>query len=204
MNPFWILLDNQSTVILFYNAFFLQNIRKVDKELHLYTNAGISTINEVGGLPGFWTVWLHRDVIGNILSLHAVKSKGFQVDHNSANEDTFVITKKDGPTRKFTPSPNGLYYIDTVDEFQQGKTVWFAEEVEAHESSDHEHGTVLEGETVLEIKLKFFKQDVQNAELVRALQHVTGHLSNKQLLKIAQKNQLKNRPITPRDVKLMK
>ena len=59
-------------------------------------------------------------------------------------------------------------------------------------------------ETILENKSKFSKQDVYKAELARALQYVAGHLSNKQLLKIAQKNQLKNSPITPRDVRLMK
>ena len=61
LNPFWTLLDNQSTVNVFYNALFLHNVRKVDRELHLYTNAGMSTIDEVGDLPGFRTVWLHRD-----------------------------------------------------------------------------------------------------------------------------------------------
>ena len=66
---------------------------------------------------------LHRDGIANILSLHAFKSKGFQVDYNSANEDAFVITKQDGTMQKFIPSPSGLYFIDTLDEFQQRKTI---------------------------------------------------------------------------------
>ena len=83
----------------------------------------MSTIDEVEDLPGFGTVWFHRDGIANIISLHAVESKRFQVDYNSTNKDAFVITKKDGTTPKFTPSPNGLYYIDTAYEFQQGKTV---------------------------------------------------------------------------------
>ena len=63
---------------------------------------------------------------------------------------------------------------------------------------------MLEVETVLKNKLKFSKQDVHKAELARALQHIAGHLSEKQLLEIAQKNQLENSPITPRDVRLMK
>ena len=164
---------------MFYNAIFLRNIRKVDKELHLYTNAGMSTINELGFLPGFGIVWLHRDGIANILSLHSVKSKGSQVEYNSAREDTFVINKKNDTTRKFTPSPNGLYYIDTsTNEFQQRKKVRFAEEVEACDQ-DHQYGTVLEVGTVLENKSKFSKQNVYKAQLARALQHVPGHLSNK-------------------------
>ena len=97
--------------------------------------------------------------------------------------------------------PNGLYYIDTSNEFQQGKTVQFAEKVEDHE--EHKHGTVLEVETVLENKSTFSKQDVHKAELARELQHITGHVSKKQLIEIAIKNQLKNSPITPRDVRPM-
>ena len=112
-NPFWILLDNQSTVNVFYNTTFLRNIPKVDRELQLYTNAGMPTIDKVEDLPGFGIAWLRRDGIASILSLHSVKSTRFQVDYNSAEEDAFVITKKNGTTHKFTPSPNGLYYIDT-------------------------------------------------------------------------------------------
>ena len=98
-----------------------------------------------------------------------------------------------------------LYYIDTADEFQQGKTVRFAEEVEAHEHSGHEHGTVLEMETsIMENKSKISKQDVHKVELARELQQANGHLSEKQLIEIAQRNQLKNSPITPRDVRLMR
>ena len=96
-----------------------------------------------------------------------------------------------------------MYYIDTSDEFRQGKTVQFVEEIEAHEPNEHENGTVLEVETVMENKSKFSKQDVHKAELARELQHVTGHLSEKQLLEIARKDHLKNSPTTPRDVKLM-
>ena len=90
-----------------------------------------------------------------------------------------------------------------MNEFQQGKTVRFAEEAEAREPSEHEHGTVLEGGTVMENKSKFSKQDVHKAELARELQHIAGHLSKKRLMETAQNNQLKNSPITPRDVRLM-
>ena len=62
----------------------------------------------------------------------------------------------------------------------------------------------MEVETVLENLSKLFKQGVHKAELARALQHVTGHLSETQLLEIAQENQIKNSSITPRDVRLMK
>ena len=152
----------------------------------------MSTIHEVGDLRGFETVWLCRNGIANVLSLHSVKSKGFQIDYNSTKEDEFVVTIQNGTTHKFTPSPNSLYYTDMLNEFQQRKNIWCAKEIDAHGLGhgglDHEHDTVLEVETVLENKSQISKQDVQKAELVRALQHIAGHLSNKQLPEIAQKN----------------
>ena len=76
---------NQSTVHLFCKTLFLQNIRTVEKELHLYTIAGMSVINEVGDLLGFGIVWLHQDGIDNVLSFRSVKAKmGYKIENNSA------------------------------------------------------------------------------------------------------------------------
>ena len=55
----------------------------------------------------------------------------------------------------------------------------------------------------MENKSKNSKLDVHKAELARELQQIAGHLSEKQLMEIAWKNQLKNNPITPRDIRLM-
>ena len=51
--------------------------------------------------------------------------------------------------------------------------------------------------------MKFSKQEVLRAEATWKIQHVAGHLGYSQLIKIAQKSQLKNSPITPRDVRMM-
>ena len=55
----WILLDNQSTVNVFWNTMFLVNVRKTRKRLHLHTNVGSVITNEIGELPGYGTVWVH-------------------------------------------------------------------------------------------------------------------------------------------------
>ena len=65
------------------------------------------------------------------------------------------------------------------------------------------HGTVLGIETITKNKALFTTWDVKRAEKARRLQHIAAHLSHKQLLSITQKNQLKNCPIVPRDIRLM-
>ena len=65
------------------------------------------------------------------------------------------------------------------------------------------HGTGLGIETRTKNKAKFSKRDVKRAEKARRLQHIAAHLSHKQLLSITQKNQLKNCPIVPRDIRLI-
>ena len=105
INIYWILLDNQSTVHVFFDVHFLVNVRKVNKELHLYTNSGMSVIDEVGELPGFGTVWVHRKGIANFLSFNGVKdAAGYQIQYDNFVEDAFNVTKPNGKARKYIPS----------------------------------------------------------------------------------------------------
>eukprot|EP00980_Cylindrotheca_fusiformis_P012179 scaffold2954_cov85-Cylindrotheca_fusiformis.AAC.1 len=72
IDPNWILLDSASTVNMFSNPNFLSNIRKSDKPegCTVHSNGGGATIvNQVGELPGFGTVWLNENGIGNVLSM---------------------------------------------------------------------------------------------------------------------------------------
>ena len=61
LNMFGILLDNQSTVNIFWNIMFLVNVRKTNKKLELLTNAGSTMIDKIAELPGVGTVWVHCD-----------------------------------------------------------------------------------------------------------------------------------------------
>ena len=92
LNPFWVLLDNQSTVNILENDMFLVNIRKSSKPLLLYTKAGNAIINKIGELPGVGTVWLHQEGIANILSFHQVQvNNGFEIDYSSVYSTLVLI-----------------------------------------------------------------------------------------------------------------
>jgi hypothetical protein len=56
INPNWILLDNQSTVDVFYNHRLLRNIRKVNTWMDVHCNAGVTSTNLQGEVPGYGMV----------------------------------------------------------------------------------------------------------------------------------------------------
>jgi hypothetical protein len=49
----WILLDNQSTVNVLYNKDLLRNVRRSNKHMDIHCNAGVTSTNLIGDLPGY-------------------------------------------------------------------------------------------------------------------------------------------------------
>eukprot|EP00978_Attheya_sp_CCMP212_P020630 scaffold59246_cov62-Attheya_sp.AAC.1 len=92
---FWILLDNQSTVDVFHNAKLLVNIRPSKNSMDIHCNAGVTSTNLVGDLPGYGTVWYHPQGIANILSLSnsKVKNHGNRVTYDSDDGNEFRVHK---------------------------------------------------------------------------------------------------------------
>jgi hypothetical protein len=91
----WILLDNQSTVNIFYNKALLKDIRTTTRCMHqVRCNAGWMVTNLLGRLPGYpGEVWLvqvtNPDGIANILSL-ADAEKHFHVRYESEQKKVFI------------------------------------------------------------------------------------------------------------------
>jgi len=105
----WILLDSQSTVDVFMNKKLLKNVHDARKPLSLHCNAGVATLNKLGDLAGYGTVWYYEDGIANILSLNNVKKK-YRVTYDSTASDCFEVHRADGTKRVFKPSKKGLFY----------------------------------------------------------------------------------------------
>ena len=66
---FWILLDNQSTVHIFWDVMFLVNVQKTNKRLELHTTTRSTIINETKEPPGVGAVQVHQKDITNLVFL---------------------------------------------------------------------------------------------------------------------------------------
>jgi hypothetical protein len=111
VNPYWILLDNQSTTDIFCNKALLRNIRDSNKSILIHCNAGTRCVSQVGTLKNYGEVWYNEFVIANNLSLSKMKER-YPVKYDSTCGNTFVIVQ---PTKEviFEQSPLGIYYHDT-------------------------------------------------------------------------------------------
>ena len=75
LNPYWILLDNQSTVNMFSNCTQLANTKATDKPINVYSSGGVIHCDTDGTLENIGDVYLHLNGLANILSYVKVKYK---------------------------------------------------------------------------------------------------------------------------------
>ena len=180
----WILLDNQSTVDVFYNPDLLTNIRTDTKSMSIHCNAGVATTNLIGNLPGYGTVWYHPKRIANILSLSRVKEHGYRVTYDSDGGNSFSVHKSDGTVRVFKESNRGLYYLDTDDQDKEANA-----------------STVLNITTVADKRSNYTNRAYSRAVLARNIQKMIGRPSTKEFIKIVENNLLINCPINRQDIR---
>jgi hypothetical protein len=171
----WILLDNQSTVDVFYNKALLRNVRRSDTSMDIHCNAGVTSTDLIGDLPGYGEVWYHPHGIANILSLARVKEK-HRVTFDSAGQNKFVVHKADGTTRCFKQSRRGLYYLEAG------------------------ASTIVLVNTVADNKSKYTNRDYSRATLARKIQNIIGRPSIRTFLQIVDNNLMPNCPITRADI----
>ena len=181
----WILLDSQSTVDCFSNRALLKNIRKTDKKINIYCNAGRRTIDVVGDLQGYGEVWHDPKGIANVLSLSRIRKKYGRVDYVAKESGgEFTVYKPDGKRHIFKEAELGLHYLDTS----------------SPNDEMHDDGHMLVVNTVRDNKSKYTNNDYMRALRARELQIKIGRPSTRDYIKIVEGNSLPNCPVTRADI----
>ena len=108
----WLLLDNQSTVDMFYNKQLPTRIQKKNFHIRTHCNKGVTTTNIIVYMDVYGTVWFHTNGIVNILYMSKVMHK-HRVTISGANRNELVVYNNEVLLRTFKQSMQGLYYLDT-------------------------------------------------------------------------------------------
>jgi hypothetical protein len=189
VDPYWILLDTQSTVNLFNNRHLLSNIRMSSgPPLRCYCNGGYQDSTLVGTLDGYGDVWFNPNSLANILSMAHV-SQHFRVTFDTAIEQAIFVWRTDGSKIKFIRSPKGLYFHDVR---------WGAKQPMGPTAPVT--ATVLV-QTVEENKGNFTPEDIKKADIAKRVYDMVGRPSPRDFYNMIRFNMISDCPVTINDVK---
>ena len=181
----WVLLDTGSTVSVYYNAKLMVNIHWVKVGLRINTQAGTTTTNLKGTVPGYGEVWYTPKGIANILSLGEVKVQR-DVEYDSKKGDQFEVTARDGSKKIFKRSAHGLYYFDMTP--LMGRRL-----------SQGAGATSLLSTVALN-KAKYTVSDCQRAEKARAVQRIIARPSTARYKELVRNNRIPHCDVTVQDI----
>jgi len=174
-----LLLDNQSSVHVFCNREYVDNIRATERKLSLQSNGGTLPISDIANYKGFEeTVWYSNDAMTNILSLSRVKRE-YEVIYDGEGL-IFHRAKHGYSDMVFKPHPSGLHVYDQ------------------HHPRGHASYSFIV--TVEDNKSLFTKRQVASADLAHNLQAGLAYPSVPDLKWIVKANMLKDSPVTSQDV----
>eukprot|EP00536_Pseudo-nitzschia_multiseries_P018686 jgi/Psemu1/56796/gm1.56796_g len=162
VNPYWILLDSESSLNLIVNPELVDNICQSPNNgfMNIHCNSGVSRTNMIADLLGFGTVWFYEDGLANVLSL-ALVSDQYRVTMDTTINNAIYVHKDSG-TRRFERSACNLYYCN----------MW-----------EH-NGTVLALDTVESKAHSYSALNYSGAKKARDLQEVLGFPTTQELIKM--------------------
>ena len=105
-----ILLDSQSTMDIFCNDKFVDEVKESEQTLTLHSNGGKLESNQVATIQGLSNIaWFNRNAVTNILSLKNVGKK-YRVTYDSRDATFVVHRSKHGlPDMHFKMHKSGLH-----------------------------------------------------------------------------------------------
>ncbi|NBR23750.1 MAG: hypothetical protein EBU08_08270, partial [Micrococcales bacterium] len=175
LGPNDVLLDNQATVSVFFNAELLTNIRKTPKPCKIRGVGGEAiSVDKVGDFDVFGEVLFSPQANANILSLWNVQRQ-FQVQYD-AKKNIFCVAVDGGRVMDFKPK-NRLY----VHEYQPSPDYALVQTVEQNE-------------------LRYTKREVDAANAARELSKRLGYPSSKDLADLIRNGGILNCPVTIADL----
>jgi hypothetical protein len=130
-----LLLDNQSTVDLFYNRKLVTSVYSVNSSMTFRGNGRAIMTCKKANMKGYGEVWFDHRATTNVLSFKNVIRK-YTVTHDCKNVRTFTVHKPDGCDMHFCMHEDVLHYYDT-----QNREVSMVNAV-AENKSDYIHHSV--------------------------------------------------------------
>ena len=176
-----ILLDNQSTVDLFSNPAFLNNIHAAMRSMTVAGTGGSIKSKKIGEVPDFadgYQAWYSYKGITNILALCNV-TKYYRVTYDSASSSDFIVHRKEFglPDMRFIKHECGLHI------YTPPKNLVFIQTVEGN----------MEG---------FTKKEIARAQKAADLYIKLIYPSGKDFDWVVLSNQIEDCPVTLRDVEV--
>ena len=110
------IFDSGSTITMSKCGGKMSNIRRVEKNVVMLTNAGQKSLDREGDWKEWGQAYLDPTALTNIVSVLDAVRKGFRVLFDSSKANCFFVTNpKDGSVIKF-PMKKGLYIRDDTKE----------------------------------------------------------------------------------------
>ena len=111
-----VLLDSETTHVLFCNPKFVNNIRESPQALWMSGNGGMMRITQKADLPGLFPdhikpadTWFSRKAITNLLSFKSLNNI-YRIAYDSKKDKAFIVHRSEyGMTNlRFVEYPSGL------------------------------------------------------------------------------------------------
>ena len=177
--PHKLYLDSCASYHTMFDAFWLDNVHKVDTILTGHCNAGVTTSDTVGELFGLFEVWLNKNRVANLLSIPQLEEDGYRIKYDTQ-----------GDWEVFTPEGKRIV-------FQRDTGV--CKRMPYLDLRKHKGGFALI-ETVRKNFEGFTKRQIKKAILAREAQAMTGHYPDEKFKQMVSSKSVKNCPVNANDV----